>query len=193
LYIQTLDDVQAALDLISSSDLIAYDTETTGLNVRKDKVIGFGCHNGSTGFYFPLYTYDPLLEQLQPTAIRNEANVLLRALQSKKLIMFNASFDARVTFSSLNVDLVPALYADAMLLKHTCDEDFPFGLKEIATKLWGASVKDEKEAMQASIKANGGTAKEYYKADAELIGKYCLQDCNLTMRIFKHYDALLGD
>ena len=30
----------------------AYDIETTGLNVRKDEIIGFGISNGLKGFYF---------------------------------------------------------------------------------------------------------------------------------------------
>lgn len=187
MYIQTLDDVQAALSLISSSEILAYDPETTGLNVRQDKVIGFGVHNGNSGFYLPLFSYDAELQELKPSGLGDHAHVLLLALSQKKLVMFNASFDARVTFSNFNVDLVAALYADAMLMKHTCDEEFPFGLKEIATKLWGTGVKDEKEAMQASIKANGGTATEYYKADSKLIGEYCLADCLLTMRVFDHY------
>lgn len=190
-YIQTPADVQAALTFILSAPLLTYDTETTGLNVRRDKVIGFGFSDDATGFYIPLHTYEPTSGQLLDTGLRPQALVLLQALSLKRLIMFNASFDIRVTESSLGVDLLSALYADAMLLKHTCDEEFPFGLKEIATKLWGTNVTEEKEAMQSSIKTHGGSAKEYYKADPKLIGSYCVKDCLLTMRVYRFYDSQL--
>jgi len=37
--------------------------------------------------------------------------------------------------------------------------------------------------MLASIKANGGSKNEYYKADTELMAKHCIQDCILTAKL----------
>ena len=50
---------------LSSYEIIAYDTETTGLNVRKDKVIGFSvsCIEG-TGWYLPLYIWNKESQEL---------------------------------------------------------------------------------------------------------------------------------
>lgn len=180
---------QRALGFINANEVLAYDTETTGLNVRRDKIVGFGASNSQTGFYIPTRRYENgVLLDLENSHM---ALQLLAALSQRKLVMFNASFDIRVTLSNYGIDLTDTLYADAMLLKHTCDEEFPFGLKEIATKLWGTSVTEEKEAMQASIKANDGTVKEYYKADTELLAKYCVADCLLTMRVYNHYHSEL--
>jgi DNA polymerase III epsilon subunit-like protein len=39
-----------ALEHVKNSDVVAYDTETTGLNVRKDKIIGFS-FSGSEVIY----------------------------------------------------------------------------------------------------------------------------------------------
>lgn len=192
LIVQNEKDLAQALEFINTNEVLAYDTETTGLDFNKDKVIGFGVSNYTTGFYVPLYTYDSSSGELRlcgigPTLL----STLLEAIKAKKLIMFNASFDSRFTKFSLGVDLLPSLACDVLLLKHTCDEEFPFGLKEIATKLWGVDVKAEKEAMQASIKNNGGTATEYYKADTTLLAKYCVQDCLLTYRMYAHYSKEL--
>ncbi len=191
--IDSIDKLNEALKFIHENDLLAYDTETTGLNTRKDIVVGFGFSNATTGYYMPLYRYCPTLKQLVLTDLPPQSELaILKALSTKKLLMFNASFDARITKQSLYVDLLPALYADVLLLKHTCDEEFPFGLKEIATKLWGHNVKEEKEAMQASIKANGGTAKQYYKSDVSILSRYCIQDCLLTYQIYNHYKPILA-
>lgn len=181
-----------AMEFINGNGMLAFDTETDGLNVRKSKVIGFGLSNGLDGVYIIIHQYNVATQKLERSDISLElVKHLLQVLLQKKLIMFNASFDINMTLYNFGIDLLPALHADAMLMKHTCDEEFPFGLKEIATKLWGADVKQEKEEMAASIKANGGKATEYFKASTATISKYCIQDCNLTFRIYNHYSKEL--
>jgi DNA polymerase-1 len=192
LTVNSLEDVVTALEFINGHEILAYDTETTGLNVRTDNVIGFGVSSAIDGFYVPLLVYDATSGLLCPSGPGKQSVLaILRALQSKKLITWNASFDMRMTLNNLGVDLLPALHADVLLLKHTCDEEFPFGLKEVATKVFGTKVTGEKEEMQASIKANGGTATEYYKAAGNLLAKYCVQDCLLTFRLFSFYSREL--
>jgi len=177
-----------ALELMRSADLLAFDTETTGLNVRKDKVIGFGVSTDVDGFYLPLHYWSAgALQRGYPEFLSS----ILAVLTTKKLLMFNASFDARMAESNFGIDLVPQLHCDVMLLKHTCDENYPFGLKEIASMVFGADSKAEKEAMQASIKANGGAKTDYYKADLETMSRYCVQDCLLTFKLYKHYSKEL--
>lgn len=182
-----------AMEFINHNEMLAYDIETTGLNPRKDKVIGFGVSNSLDGFYVPLQRWDTTAGKLFATStLGNNLHIaLLSALANKYLLMFNASFDARFTKYNFGIDLLPALHTDVLLLKHTIDSDFPFGLKEIATKLWGHDVKKEKEELQSSIKANQGTAKEYFKADTEILARYCVQDCLLTMRVYNYYRPML--
>ncbi len=182
---------KAALEFINVNGLLAYDTETTGLNVRKDRVIGFGVSNSSHGFYVPILTYNVTIGELVPAAGNVYVQRILRSLQDAHLVTWNASFDMRITKNNLGVDLLPALHCDALLLKHTCDEERPFGLKECATALWGGDVKEEKEVMQASIKANGGSVKQYFKASTDTLARYCVQDCLLTMRLYNYYSTEL--
>lgn len=188
--IQTYEDYLQALDFIAQSEILAFDTETTGLNVRKDKVIGFSISNAETGIYVPIWSWNGT-ELVRIGLSDEQIEQILWALQAKKLLMFNASFDARITANNLGVDLLQSLYADVLLMKHTCDEEFPFGLKEIATKLWGHDVTKEKEEMQASIRANGGSAKEYYKASTETLARYGIKDGILTYREFNYYSKEL--
>ena len=186
-------DALQLLEFIHANDCLAFDTETTGLNVRKDRVIGFSVSNETSGFYVPLFSWDTTTEQLVAAGPGQAAlNKILESLKWKRLLMWNASFDVRISKQSLKSDLLPALYADVMLMVHTCNENLPvYGLKEVASIHWGIDVKAEKEAMQASIKANGGTAKQYYKADVSLLSRYAIQDTILTFKIFNHYKPIL--
>jgi DNA polymerase I-like protein with 3'-5' exonuclease and polymerase domains len=186
------------IDEILTSDLIALDTETTGLNVRKDRVIGVGAASHTTSMYIPLLIWDGA--DLVATPYLDDAMYLLKGLKNKKLVLHNAAYDLRIIKHDLGVDLLPALYCDTILLKHTVDEIPPFGLKEIALKHAKALGYDrdptiEKKAMEASITAAGGKhtkdCYELYKADAKLIGDYCEQDCKLTLAVFDFYSAKL--
>jgi len=178
---------ESLIKFIKDSEFIVVDTETTGLNTRKDKIIGVGLYNGTESHYISLWEYNVKTEKLEAKPALECVKEVLQHLKGKKLIAFNWSFDGRMIKNSLGVDLIDDIHTDVLLLKHCCDENFPFGLKEIASNLFGHEVKAEKEAMKESIKANGGGATEYYKADPQLLMKYCLQDCLLTYKIYNHY------
>ena len=178
------------LDFIDCNDILAYDIETTGLNPRKDEIIGFGISSAEDGFYITHKTWEN--GELKTLLSMEDCQQVLKAIAAKKLLMFNCSFDSRFTRHYFGVDLVDSLYAEVMLLKHTVDEEQPFRLKDIAKKLWGSDAAQEQLEMKESIKANGGNpASDYYMADLEIMGKYCVQDCKLTYRMYDHYLLVL--
>jgi DNA polymerase I-like protein with 3'-5' exonuclease and polymerase domains len=188
--VNTDESVAKALAFIAANEMLAFDIETTGLNVRKDMIIGFGVSNDTVGFYVPIYywTGHALINIGTPDA---HIRMILEALQGKKLLAFNAAFDMPFTKNYFGIDLLPALDTDVLLLKHTVSEDFPLDLKGIGKMLFGLDAVIEKDAMKASIKANGGTANEFYKADMQLMAEYCVKDCLLTYRIYNYYKPLL--
>ena len=178
-------DCAALLTFIKHNDKLAFDIETTGLNVRKDVIIGFGISNQTEGFYVAhnFYNGSELVELISA----EKCIEILNALKNKKLITFNGSFDMRFTKNYFGVDLIQSIYSDALLAKHTVDEEQPFRLKDIAKKLYGVEAAEEQRLMKESIKANGGSATEYYKADLDIMGKYCIQDCLLTYQVDADY------
>lgn len=194
-------DLDLMLNHILSSDILAYDTETTGLNVRKDKVIGFSV-SGSIGYgyYLPLLKWNGA--ELEPIWSKEIALKILTEIKKKKLIMHNASFDVRITKSSLGIDLLDSLHCDTVLIKHACDEERPFGLKDIAKKIQAElgldvakEANEEQLDMVESIKANGGAVTkdcyELFKADVHKIGIYACKDTDLTLRVFDYYSKIL--
>ena len=208
--ITTEDGVVELANYIKSSNILAFDTETTSVNPRQGKIIGFSVSaNIGEGYYFPTRIWnknEQKLEQLfiDDVSCDDIAKKLIKLTKGKKLVGHNMSFDIRFTKNFYGIDLRDDLYCDTMLLRHTLAEDGPFGLKDIAIELQNELGLDaEKEAneeqilMKENIKKNGGSTTkdnyEIYKADMELLGQYAAADTDLTLRVMTYYLPLLKE
>ena len=191
---------------IQESDTIAVDTETSGLNPRKNKIVGWSISGTEgVGFYIPTLVWDFDKEKLEIQTIDNTSTEvisknLLKALIGKKLVFHNASFDVQFIKNYFGIDLLPYVWVDTGLLVHTVYEEGafgygnPFGLKSIAImnqEALGLNVEEaanqEQLELKESIKKNGGSVTkasfEIYKADLEILSKYASADTDLTLRI----------
>lgn len=192
-------------------DVIAFDTEDTGLNVRKDHVIGFSvCAEVGTSFYLPMLNWDSKEEKLVEPVIGGKGAIdigkrILKILSKRKLVMHNGDYDCRIVNHDLGIDLLPALYADTILVIHTVQEEGVgrggseiFGLKKVAIAIQdkiGLDVEkaanEEQIELRHSITENGGAISkanyEIYKASYEVLGRYAAADTDLTLRIYHYY------
>ncbi len=159
----------------------AFDVETTGLNTRKDTIIGFGISNGLKGFYFCHKYWEN--GELKTALTKEECTIILNLLKNKKLLMWNGAFDCAITYNYFDINLIPSLWMDGMLGKHQVQEHPPFALKTVGVMVYGDQEKREQLDLFESIKKNGGGPKEYFKADLDIMAKYCIQDCHLTFRL----------
>ena len=201
---------------ILDSDVIAVDTETTGLNPRKDKIIGWSVSGDEgIGFYLPTLVFDYERDELVLQEINDQSTEvisknLLKLLIGKKLVFHNASFDVQFIKNYFDVDLLPSVWVDTGLLVHTVYEEGafgfgnPFGLKSIAImnqEALGLDVEkaanEEQIELKESIKSNGGSVTkdsfQIYKADLEILSKYASADTDLTLRICNLYLGKLKD
>jgi DNA polymerase I-like protein with 3'-5' exonuclease and polymerase domains len=195
---------------ILDSDVIAVDTETTGLNPRKNKIIGWSVSGDEgVGFYLPTLVFDYekddlVLQEINGKSTEVISKNLLKLLIGKKLVFHNASFDVQFIKNYFGVDLLPSVYVDTGLLVHTVYEEGafgfgnPFGLKSIAImnqKELGLDVEEaankEQIELKESIKNNGGSTTkalyEIFKADLDILSKYASADTDLTLRICNLY------
>lgn len=207
--VETPEALRQMVKHIREHDIIAFDTETTSLNVRKGKIIGISVSGEvGVGYYMPTMVLKE--GELVDDAIYGEschdlAKKVITILCNKKLIGHNLSFDSRFVKEFYGIDIVPAIYADTMLLVHTVAEEgagdgfgSSFGLKDIAKAIQEHIGLDmEKEAneeqveLKESIKANGGTTTkenyEIWKADLPILSKYACADTDLTLRVYNYY------
>ena len=214
--VKSKEDVLELMKHIESSEVIAYDTETNSLNMRKGAIVGWSVSGEvGMGYYLPTLIWNTKTQTLDEfiidgTGAHKISKTILPMLKGKKLVMHNASFDTRFTKNYYGIDLLEDLWIDTALLVHTVYEEGafgfgnPFGLKSIAImnqKELGLDVEEdankEQIELKESIKANGGeitkTNFEIFKADLEILGKYAAADTDLTLRICNLYLARLKD
>lgn len=195
---------------IQESEVIAVDTETSGLNPRKDIIVGWSLSGDEgIGFYIPTQVWnfekgELELQTIDGTSTEVISKNLLKALLGKKLVFHNASFDVQFIKNYFGINLLPDVWVDTGLLVHTVYEEGafgfgnPFGLKSIAImnqEALGLNVEEaanqEQIELKESIKKNGGSVTkesfEIYKADLEILSKYASADTDLTLRICNLY------
>ena len=198
------------INYINSYEIIAIDTETDGLNPRKNKVVGWSVSaTPGTGYYFPTWIWNAKEQILEEVVIANRnadtiSKKLLGLLRGKKLVAHNASFDFRTIKNYYGLDLLDSLWIDTVMLVHTVQEEGAFGLgssfalKSIAIMNQEAlgldvatAANEEQLKLKESIRLNGGSTTkesfEIYKADLDILAEYGAADTDLTLRICHYY------
>jgi len=185
--ISNMADISKIQSFILENDKLAFDLETSGLQPRTDKIIGFGVSNDTEGFYVVHLKWDG--EKLIEVIPKHVCEEIVKMLVHKKWVGWNSSFEIRFVRHYFGVDLAPSLHSEGMLAVHTVDENrMSYKLKDIGEELFGKSAVEAQTAMKESIKAAGGDpSKDYFMADSEIMGKYCVIDCLLTFKIDSKY------
>ncbi len=192
--IRTEAEFDKLVDYIQDKEYIAFDTETTGVE-KSSNIIGFSlCAELDTGCYVVLSEWSTAESKLLTTQIGSnlvKIKTLFSKLTTKKLIAHNAVFDCDMINNNFQVDLMPYIHTDTMILGHLLNENRSNGLKELAVSIFGEDVRKEQLEMKESVHRNGGVLTkdkyELYKADSELIAQYGAQDALLTLKLFYHF------
>src|SRR6056300_1499267 len=208
--VQDSETLKLMLQHIEESDILAVDTETTSLNSRTGKIVGWSISGDEgIGFYLPTLVWNFEKDTLEVQTIKDTSTEvisknLLNKLKGKKLVFHNASFDIQFIKNHFGVNLLQDVWVDTGLLVHTVYEEGafgfgnPFGLKSIAImnqEALGLNVEEaanqEQIELKESVKNNGGSVTkesfEIYKADLDILSKYASADTDLTLRICNLY------
>lgn len=202
-------DYAKVLSYLKTCEYVAFDLETDSANEKKARVIGIGVTGHvNQGFYIAFWKWDTASQSLvRIVSAEDEEKFvweLCELLIKKKLIMHNGVYDITVMEDYYGILLTSALYADTILMKHTVDEERPFGLKDVAVALQSQIgippeevANQEQLELKESIEKAGGkatkTQMDIYKADFEIIGKYCCADVDLTLRLFFYFSKKLKE
>lgn len=177
-------------------DIVAFDLETDSVEEVKANLYGIGiAFEEDEGFYFPIRTKEGELFFKEST--QNVLDLVQKLLRDKRIIGHNIIYDTLVWKKNTGVDISNSIYADTILMKHCLNEEPPFGLKEVSVAYLGEWADMAKEELLANIKANGGSVTkdnmQMFKADTEVLGKYCTWDVMLTYKLFNLFSGMLKE
>ena len=192
-----LDDALAHIET-REHNFAAFDIETDGVREHICNLIGIAfAVDEDFSFYMPTKEWDSEKKTLVNLWEEESyvVNKLCDVLKKRDLIMHNGVFDIAVMYHRFGINLTNSLFCDTILLKHTVDEERPFGLKDLGVKYFGEGEDDEQQELKENVIAKGGKwlkkDKDMYMGDVDILGKYAAKDVNLTITLFDYLSDIL--
>lgn len=172
--------------------IVTLDSETDNKSEKLAKLHGIGlCFSPTEAFYIPIR--NNRREMVWSDSDLAVISSWCREVATRRgWLGHNAIYDTLVLENNFGWDIAPYLYSDTILLKHLCDEERPFGLKEVGVKYLGPWADKAQTELYASIERNGGSTTkdnlEMYKADQDILAEYCGFDVILTRMLFDLFE-----
>ena len=161
--------------------IIGIDTETTGLNVLTDTIVGISICNGKQSLYIPLNHISSVTESRVPTQLDLDivkekfGNVFKN--KHIKWVYHNAKFDLGVLRTFFGYP-VPDPYWDTMLAANLFDQDEAHGLKA----LYNEYIAVEDEGINRFDTLFKGITFDYVPMDVATI--YAGKDALMTYELY---------
>ena len=137
--------LDAVIDTFNVQTMIAFDTETTGLDTKKADIVGFSfCTSAEKAYYVPVaHSYLGVEEQVSP----EDAVEALKKLMKCQVIGQNLKFDLSLLYSRYGLDeVIP--FADTMIMAWLSDPGSKVGLDALAQKFFKYEMKPFKEMIK---------------------------------------------
>jgi DNA polymerase-1 len=174
------------VDTIKSDTIVAFDIETTGLDIKKDRLVGFSfAIDGKQAYYVPInHSYLGVTEQIKIDDGVEAIKKILRA----RVVGQNLKFDLALLYYQFNIEkIVP--YADTMIMAWLLNPSGRVGLDSLALKFFDYQMKPFKEIVK-----RGET---FASVDIELASFYASEDAWMTYKLYfeleKRFDNRLKD
>jgi len=133
------------IDAIPEDAIVAFDTETTGLDTRSAKMVGFSFATEDTkAYYVPIaHNYLGVEEQIE----ESDAIEALKRLMKHKIVGQNLKFDFSLLYHQFGFEeMVP--FADTMIMAWLYDPGTKVGLDALAQKLFKYEMKSFNEVVK---------------------------------------------
>ncbi len=135
----------SVLDTLTPDTTVAFDTETTGLDWFKDRLVGFSfCFEDDTAYYVPVsHSYLGVPEQIAAEA----AKKAIARIFASRVVGHNLKFDLHFVRRFLE-GFEPSLYADTMIMAWLADPESALSLDKLAKNYLGHSMISFKETVK---------------------------------------------
>lgn len=164
------------LESLESESIIAFDTETTGLNVREAKIVGFSfCVSENEAFYVPLnHTYLAVPSQISMQAAKRA----LEQIYSHFIIGHNLKYDFAIIENNFKLT-PPKKYADTMILAWLYNPSLRVNMDDLALRLF-----DYKTLHFESVVKKG---ENFASVELEKACNYAAEDAYITLRFYLYF------
>lgn len=164
----------ALIETIADDALIAFDTETTGLDPTKDHLVGFSFSiDGKTGYYVPMmHSYLGVGDQVSTEA----AAQAIRAIFTHRVIGHNIKFDLHFVTRFLGVDRLN-IYADTMVLAWLTDSSRSLAMDNLSQNLLNHEMIHFKDTVKKG--------ENFASVAIEDACKYAGEDAYITYRLYE--------
>ncbi|WP_457745735.1 DNA polymerase I [Sulfurimonas sp.] len=168
---KALDEV---LDKLEPLSVVAFDTETTGLDYEKDKLVGFSfCFDEQEAYYVPFaHSYLGVQEQIS----EDEAKEAMKRIFKSLVVGHNIKFDLHFVTRFLSLDNLN-IYSDSMVLAWLINPESALSLDKLSAKLLNHTMVAFKDTVK-----KGET---FASVELEDACKYAAEDAFITLKLYK--------
>ncbi len=137
--------LQKVLEAIPADAIVAFDTETSGLDTRTAKLVGFSfAFEEDRAYYVPMaHSYLGVGPQVEAAA----AEAAIRKLTGHRIVGQNLKFDLSLLYNRLGLERIEP-EADTMILAWLLDPGSRVGLDALMQKFLGYTMKSFKETVK---------------------------------------------
>lgn len=171
------------IDEFSSSDIIFFDTETTGLDYRKDRLVGFSFTvDAKVGYYVPIsHNYLGVIEQVSIV----DAKEALLKLFTYKIVGHNLKFDLPFVAKFCEVAVRSLdFYSDTIILAWLYNSSSKIGLDALALKFF-----KHKTIKFGDVVKKG---ENFSNVEINEASVYAVEDVIITAKVFEYlYDKVI--
>ena len=172
-----LNDVKRLFEVLATipkNALLAFDTETTGLDAKQAMIVGFSfCWESSKAYYVPIeHFYLGVEEQIS----HKDAKHALEILNKHRLILQNFKYDFEIVKN--NFDLELKLFADTMIMAWLLESDKPVGMDKLAVRLLdGYTTIAFKDVVKKG--------EDFSNVNLHDACKYAAEDAFITLKLYE--------
>ena len=168
------------IETITTDTIVAFDIETTGLNIREDKLVGFSfAMDNYRAYYVPIaHNYLGVGEQVNiDDAIR-----AIKKILKAKVVGQNLKFDLSLLYYRYGIErIVP--YADTMIMAWLLNPGSKIGLDTLSKKFFNYEMKSFKSLVKKG--------EDFSSVDIDLASFYAAEDALITYRLYFKLNGLL--
>ncbi len=143
--LDTKEKLNVVIDAIDEETIVAFDTETTGLDTKSARMVGFSfCIDEEKAYYVPVeHSYLGVGDQVSV----EDAKTALEQLFKHKIVGQNLKFDLSLLYNGYGFkEIVP--YADTMLMAWLSNPGTKVGLDSLAKRFFKYEMKPFKEMVK---------------------------------------------